>query len=123
VFSNYASERAKGGSHDSHGVVVEDCGNVFRGKLVRGVADEETCLADRTVADDDAPVEGIVLVLGALRMPEGRLWELCVLDCRDHHVEGRVDLEGAVGGLVSGIAMFAGGLETVARFQGRWCRD
>ena len=114
---------AKGGSHDSHGVVVENCGNVFRGKLVRGVADEETCLADRTVADDDAPGEGVVLVLGALQMPEGRLWELCVLDCRDHHGEGRVGLEGAVRGRVSEIAMFAEGLETVAKFQGRRCRD
>jgi hypothetical protein len=56
---------AEGSSHDSHGIVIEDCGNVFRGKLVRGVADEETCLADRTVADDDAPVEGVISALVA----------------------------------------------------------
>jgi phage terminase large subunit-like protein len=50
----HAGSRA-GCSHNSDGVVVEDCGHVFRRELVRGVTDEETCLADRTVADDDAP--------------------------------------------------------------------
>jgi hypothetical protein len=45
-----------GGSHYSDGVVVEDRGNIFGGKFVRGVADEKTCLADSTVANDDAPV-------------------------------------------------------------------
>ena len=46
-----------GGSHYSDGVVIEDRRDIFGGKLVRGVADKETCLADSTVADDDAPVE------------------------------------------------------------------
>lgn len=45
-----------GGSHYSDGVVVEDRRDVFGGELVCGVADEKTCLADSTVADDDAPV-------------------------------------------------------------------
>jgi len=48
-----------GGSHYSDGVVVEDRGNIFGGELVRGVADEKTCLADSTVTNDDAPVEGV----------------------------------------------------------------
>lgn len=42
-------------SHYGDGVVIEHGGNIFRGKLVRGVTDEETCLADSTIADDDAP--------------------------------------------------------------------
>lgn len=46
-----------GVSHNGHGVVVEDGGDIFRGELVRGVADEQTCLADGTVTDDDAPAE------------------------------------------------------------------
>lgn len=44
-------------SHYRNGIVIEDGGNVFRGELVRRVADEETCLSDGTVADDDAPVD------------------------------------------------------------------
>jgi hypothetical protein len=47
---------AKGSSHDGHGVVVEDCWDIFRGELVGGITDEKTCLSDGTVADDDAPV-------------------------------------------------------------------
>ena len=54
------SKRAKRGSHDGDGVVVEDCRYVFRRKLVRSIADEQTCLADGAVANNDAPVEGIV---------------------------------------------------------------
>lgn len=49
-------QRAKGSSHDGHSVVVEDCRNIFRGELVGGITDKKTCLSDRTVADDDAPV-------------------------------------------------------------------
>lgn len=45
-----------GSSHDGYGVVVEDGRDIFRGELVRGVADKKTCLADCTVTDDDAPV-------------------------------------------------------------------
>jgi len=43
-------------SHYSDGIVVEDGRHVFRGEFVRGVADEETGLADRTVPDHDASV-------------------------------------------------------------------
>ena len=50
-------EEQKEGSHNGHGIVVEYGGNVFRGELVRGIADEQTCLSDCTVADDDAPAE------------------------------------------------------------------
>lgn len=46
---------ARGGSHDSDSIVVENCRNVFRGKLVRCVTYKETCLADSTVSDDDTP--------------------------------------------------------------------
>ena len=41
--------------HNRDGIVVEDCRHVFRGELVCRVADEKTCLANRTVADDHAP--------------------------------------------------------------------
>jgi hypothetical protein len=44
-----------GGIHNGYGVIVEDGWDIFRGKLIRGVADEQTCLADCTVTDDDAP--------------------------------------------------------------------
>jgi hypothetical protein len=57
AFSPRARRAPDGGSHDGDGVVVEHGGHVFRGKLVGGVADQETRLADRTVADDDAPEE------------------------------------------------------------------
>jgi hypothetical protein len=50
----------EGGSHNGDGVVVEDGGHIFRGELVRGVADQQTCLADGTVADDDAPAQRMV---------------------------------------------------------------
>lgn len=48
-----------GGSnvHDRDNIVIEDGGHVFRGELVRRVADEKTCLADRTVTDNHAPGE------------------------------------------------------------------
>lgn len=51
-------KRQREGSHDGDGVVIEDGGDIFRGELVGGVADEQTCLSDSTVADDDAPAEG-----------------------------------------------------------------
>lgn len=41
--------------HDRDSIVIEDRRDVFRGKLVRRVADEKTCLSDRTVTDDHAP--------------------------------------------------------------------
>jgi hypothetical protein len=44
----------KESSHNGDGVVVEHGGDIFRGELVGGVADEQTCLADSTVTDDDA---------------------------------------------------------------------
>lgn len=45
------------GLHDCDGVVIEDCGHIFGGELVGGVTDEETCLSDRTVSDDNASVQ------------------------------------------------------------------
>lgn len=53
-----------GGSHNGHGVVVEDGRDIFRGELVCRVADEETCLADGTVTDDDTPAWGMWLAIG-----------------------------------------------------------
>lgn len=44
-----------GGSHDGDGVVVKYSGDIFRGELVGGVTDEQTCLANGTVADYDTP--------------------------------------------------------------------
>ncbi len=43
--------------HNRDGIVIEDCRDVFRGELVRRVADEKTCLSDSTVTDDDAPIK------------------------------------------------------------------
>lgn len=43
-------------SHHRDGVVVKDCGNIFRGKLVGRVADKKTSLPYGTVADDHTPV-------------------------------------------------------------------
>jgi hypothetical protein len=45
-------------SHYSDGIVIENGRDVFRGKLVRGVADEKAGFADGTVTDDHAPTEG-----------------------------------------------------------------
>lgn len=42
--------------HDSDGIVVKDGWDVFRGKLVGGVADKKTSLSDSTVTDNDTPV-------------------------------------------------------------------
>ena len=47
--------RNMGCSHYSDGIVIEYRRNIFGGKLVRGVADKKTCLADSTVTNDDAP--------------------------------------------------------------------
>jgi hypothetical protein len=41
--------------HDGDGIVVEDRGNVFRWKLIRGIAYKQTGLADCTVAYNNAP--------------------------------------------------------------------
>lgn len=72
--TTWARKKQGEGSHDGHGVVVEDRGDVFRGKLVGGIADEQTCLADRTVADDDAPAEGGKRVSTRAGACAGRMW-------------------------------------------------
>lgn len=43
--------------HDSHGIIVENSWNVFRGEFVGGVADQQACLPNRTVADHHTSVE------------------------------------------------------------------
>lgn len=43
--------------HDSDGVVVKYCRNIFGWELVGRIADEQACLADSTVTDDNASVE------------------------------------------------------------------
>ena len=43
--------------HHRHGIVVKYCRHVFGGKLVRGVAYQETSLSHCTVADDHASEE------------------------------------------------------------------
>lgn len=84
----------RGGSHDGDGVVVEDGGYVFRGEFICGVTDEKACLADRTVADDDAPnVGGLVSCHVVDRWVRwwGCVWwweRVRVLDCRNDHGEG-----------------------------------
>lgn len=56
LLGGYVEIKGLGGSHYSDGVVVENRRNIFRGELVRSIADEKTCLADGTITDDDAPV-------------------------------------------------------------------
>jgi len=46
--------------HNRDGVVIEDCGYIFRGEFVGCVANEETCLANGTVTDDDASAQASV---------------------------------------------------------------
>lgn len=41
--------------HDSDRIVVKNGRDVFGGELVGCVADEEACLPDSSVANDDAP--------------------------------------------------------------------
>ena len=41
--------------HDGDSIVVEDGRHVFRRELVGGIADEETCLPNSTIAYDDTP--------------------------------------------------------------------
>jgi hypothetical protein len=41
--------------HNRDGIVIENRGDIFRGKLVCRVADEKTSLADSTVTNDHAP--------------------------------------------------------------------
>lgn len=43
--------------HDGNGIIVEDCGYVFRGEFVGGVGYQQARLANSTVANDDAPTE------------------------------------------------------------------
>ncbi len=42
--------------HDSDSIVVENSRDVFGGKLVGGVADQEACFSDRTIANHHASV-------------------------------------------------------------------
>lgn len=44
-------------SHDSNGIIVEDRWDIFGREFVRGVADQQACFSDRTVADHHASVE------------------------------------------------------------------
>lgn len=49
-------------SHNRNCVVVEDCRDIFGGKLVCCVADEKTGLSNSTVTNDDAPRKGVNLI-------------------------------------------------------------
>jgi len=46
------------GSHYGNRIIVEDRGDVFGRKLVRGITDKEACLANGTVANNDASEYG-----------------------------------------------------------------
>ena len=41
--------------HNGDGVVVKDRRNILAGKLIRGIRDKQTSLANRSVSDDDTP--------------------------------------------------------------------
>lgn len=43
-------------SHHRHGIVVKDCGDIFRRELVGRVGNEQAGLANCTVTDDNTPV-------------------------------------------------------------------
>lgn len=47
----------EGDSHDGDSIVVENSRDIFRGKLVGGVANEQASFADSTVADNHAPAK------------------------------------------------------------------
>ena len=47
------------GLHYSHGVVVEDAGNIYRRELAGSVRDEQAGLSHFTVSDYDTPGEKI----------------------------------------------------------------
>lgn len=40
--------------HDGHRIIVKDGRNILRRELVGGIADQETCLPDRSVSHDNA---------------------------------------------------------------------
>lgn len=42
--------------HDCDGIVVKYRGDIFGGKLVGGVTNEQACLSDSTVTDDNTSV-------------------------------------------------------------------
>ena len=44
--------------HHRYCIIVEYRRNIFRGEFIGGIADEEAGLADRTVSDNDTPIEG-----------------------------------------------------------------
>ena len=43
--------------HNRHCIIVENCGYVFRGKLVGCVGDQEAGLSNSTIANHDTPNE------------------------------------------------------------------
>lgn len=43
-------------SHHRHGIVVKDCGDIFRGEFVGRVGDEQAGLSNCTVTDNNTPV-------------------------------------------------------------------
>lgn len=64
------------GSHDRDGIVIEDSGDIFRGKFICRVADEEACFSYSTITDHHTPVYTLA-PLRSLRQTFGavvRLW-------------------------------------------------
>ena len=43
-------------SHNSDGIVIEDCRHIFGGEFVRRVGNEQTCFSDGTVTDHNTPI-------------------------------------------------------------------
>ena len=52
--SNLGDERLN--SHDCDRIVIEDGWDVFGGKLVGSIADEQTGFADSTITDDNTSI-------------------------------------------------------------------
>lgn len=56
-------------SHDRDSIIVKDCGYIFRGELVGGVGYQKTRLADRTVTNDDTPIDHLVSTFLHMTVP------------------------------------------------------
>ena len=73
--------------HDSNRIIIKDRGDVFGGKLVCCVGDEQTCFSHSTVSNHDTP-EGVFWLASEERQGRQRKGiEANILDSSDDHIE------------------------------------